>query len=74
MLCRNQGTYGGAVCTTAMQKEEVEKPHLGCGWKGGFGFEIRVRVRVRRTFTWSGLELDRVFLETNMIGATMFFL
>ena len=27
----NQGTELGAVCTAALQKEEVEDVHLGCG-------------------------------------------
>ena len=31
-------TYAGValyMCTSALQKAEVEDPHLGCGWKRG---------------------------------------
>ena len=24
------------MCTAALQKEEVEEQHLGCGWKGDY--------------------------------------
>ena len=30
-----RGHKGGAVCTAALQKKEVEELHLGCGWGGG---------------------------------------
>ena len=26
---------GVSSCTATLRKEEVERPHLGCGWKGG---------------------------------------
>ena len=32
MFCRNQVILGGAVCTAALWKEEVDELLLGCGW------------------------------------------
>ena len=44
------GRQKGAICTAALQKEDVEERNLGCGWKGGYAaccvetWTLRLRV------------------------------
>ena len=51
------------MCTVALQKEEVEERHLGCGVRVKVRVRVRVRARVRTLGLGLGLGLKNSHVD-----------